>query len=143
MKKRLNFSLLVMVTIIGVTLSQRSFAQEKSTAETQATQKVVNLTPDQAEKLLSTNKQVIVLDVRTPEEFKSSHIHGATNVDFYQDFERNLAKLDKSKPYLVHCAVGGRSAKVRDRMKQLSFKSIYHLEGGIKAWEKAGKKTEK
>jgi len=80
-----------------------------------------------------------VLDVRTPEEYAKGHIDGATNIDFNDDsFKEALAKLDRSKPYLVHCAAGGRSAKTRELMKSLGFKNIFHLEGGLNAWQKAG-----
>lgn len=99
-----------------------------------------NIEVPEAEKLLKENKSVVVLDVRTPDEFKGGHIKGAKNVDFNSaDFQKKLRSLDKKQPYLVHCASGGRSSKAREVMKGLGFESIYHLEGGMKAWEKAGK----
>jgi rhodanese-related sulfurtransferase len=105
---------------------------------------VKNVDANEAEMLLKENKKVVVLDIRTPKEFSAGHIAGATNINFYDaDFEKKLGALDKSQSYLVHCAVGGRSAKARELMKTLQFKSIYHLEGGIKAWEKAGKPVER
>lgn len=105
---------------------------------------VRNVDAHQAAKLLQENKKIIVLDVRTPEEFAAGHIAGATNLDFHDaGFEKHLAALDKKKAYLVHCAAGGRSAKSRDLMKKLQFESIYHLDGGLKAWEKAGKPVER
>ncbi|MBI3853996.1 MAG: rhodanese-like domain-containing protein [Verrucomicrobia bacterium] len=105
---------------------------------------VKNLDANEAEKLLKENKKVVVLDVRTPKEFSAGHIAGATNINFFDtDFAKKLAALDKSQPYLVHCAVGGRSAKARELMKTQQFRTIYHLEGGIKAWEKAGKPVER
>lgn len=104
----------------------------------------LNVNPDQAEQILRKQTNVVILDVRTAKEFSAGHITGATNLDFYgQDFEKKLLELNKDKSYLVHCASGGRSAKVRDKMTNLNFQSIYHLEGGMKAWEKAGKKVEK
>ena len=105
---------------------------------------VKNIDANEAEKLLQENKKVVVLDVRTPKEFAAGHIAGATNLNFNDaDFEKKLMALDKARPYLVHCAVGGRSAKARELMKTQQFKSIYHLEGGLKAWEKAGKPVER
>jgi rhodanese-related sulfurtransferase len=84
-------------------------------------------------------KKVVVLDVRTPKEFAEGHIAGATNVNFQAaDFAKKLESLDRSKSYLVHCAAGGRSAKTREQMKKLNFKSVYHLTDGFKGWEKAG-----
>ena len=71
-----------------------------------------NVSVDDAAKLLQSDKNVVVLDVRTAEEFQAGHIPGAKNLDFFgNDFAQQVAALDKSKTYLVHCAAGGRSAK--------------------------------
>lgn len=81
--------------------------------------------------------QVVVLDVRTAEEFKAGHIAGAVNVDFMDDkFAGEAGKLDKDKTYVVHCQGGGRSGRSLDTLKKLGFKSIVHLDGGMNGWEK-------
>ncbi|MDB6065948.1 MAG: Rhodanese-related sulfurtransferase [Pedosphaera sp.] len=96
-----------------------------------------------ADKLIA-EKKVVVLDVRTPAEFAHGHIAGATNLDFRDaEFKAKVAKLDKNQPYLVNCAAGGRSAKACEAMGQLDFKVLYDLQGGMSAWEKAGKPVEK
>ncbi|MHA3770357.1 rhodanese-like domain-containing protein [Verrucomicrobiota bacterium sgz303538] len=101
-----------------------------------------NVTPDEAEKLLKSQKDVVVLDVRTPDEFEAGHIAGAKNVDFQSDdFAQKIAQLDKNKTYLVHCAAGGRSTRALKQLKD--FKSVYHMNGGISAWKEAGKPLEK
>ena len=105
---------------------------------------VKNVKTEEASKLLQENKKVVVLDVRTPEEFADGHIAGAKNVDFLApDFAKSLDSLDKSQTYLVHCAGGGRSSKARDLMAGHHFLTIYHLEGGFNAWKEAGKPIEK
>ncbi len=103
-----------------------------------------NVTPDEAEKLLKEKKGLVVLDVRTAEEFKSGHLPGAKNLDFHaDDFAKQLAALDKSKEYLVHCAAGGRSARTCKLMDEDKFAGVYHMNGGYTAWQKAGKPIEK
>jgi len=93
---------------------------------------------------LRSDKKNIVLDVRTSKEFESGHIPGAINIDWNgPDFEKKVNELDKGKTYLLHCAAGGRSAKASDKLTKLNFKSVYNLEGGFRAWEKAGKPVEK
>lgn len=88
--------------------------------------------------------KIVVLDIRTPEEFKDGHIAGAVNVDFKEkDFAAKVAKLDKSKTYIVHCQSGGRSTKSLEVFKKLEFKSIVHLDNGFGSWEKAGLPVEK
>lgn len=109
-----------------------------------ATQGVKNVGVEEFDKLRADKKNV-VLDVRTANEFASGHIAGAVNIDWNgPDFEKQVVALDKSKTYLVHCAAGGRSAKACTLMNgKLKFPSCYNLEGGMKAWEKAGKPVEK
>ena len=90
---------------------------------------------------LRKNPQVVVLDVRTAEEFAEGHMPGAINLDIRGGkFAETLAGLDKSKTYLVHCAVGGRSAKACGQMDGLKFEKVVNLSGGITAWEAAGNK---
>jgi len=97
----------------------------------------------QAQQLIK-DKKLTVLDIRTPSEFNAGRIAGATNIDFMAgDFEERIKGLDKTKDYLVHCAVGGRSSRSLATFKRQRFQSIYHLDGGIKAWEKAGLPLEK
>jgi phage shock protein E len=102
---------------------------------------VKNIEVDEAAELLQGNEEVVVLDVRTPQEYSAGHIAGAKNLDFNdrKNFQEQLAQLDKDRTYLIHCAVGGRSAQTREMMKEIDFQIIYHLEGGFRAWEKAGK----
>jgi phage shock protein E len=99
--------------------------------------------PAEASELIA-SKKVVVLDVRSPAEYAHGHIAGSTNLDFHgRDFRSKLEKLDKNQPYLVHCAVGMRSAQACKVMNQLDFKTLYDLKGGLTAWEKAGQPVEK
>lgn len=98
---------------------------------------------DEAAKLVEAGK-VTVIDVRTPDEFKGGHIKGAKNIDISSEtFERDLAALDKSKSYLVHCQSGGRSTRSLKTFEKLGFKDIYHLDEGFGGWEETGKPVEK
>jgi rhodanese-related sulfurtransferase len=93
---------------------------------------------------LRSDKKNIVLDVRTTKEFAAGHIKDAVNIDWNSpEFARKAGQLDRSKTYLVHCAGGVRSAKACDKLLQLNFKDLVNLEGGLNAWEKAGKPVEK
>lgn len=89
-------------------------------------------------------KAITVLDVRTPEEFAGGHLKGAKNLDFNESgFQKQLAGLDRSKTYLVHCAAGGRSTRSLKVFEKLGFKSVIHLDGGYDGWKKAGLPVEK
>lgn len=99
--------------------------------------------PAKAEALIK-EKKVVVLDVRTAAEYGDGHLADAKNIDFNgPDFEKQVAALDRNKNYLVHCASGGRSTRSLEIFKKLQFRSIVHLDGGFKAWQKEGKPVQK
>lgn len=83
---------------------------------------------------------LIVLDVRTPGEFKSGHIKGAVNMDALEaDFLKKAAQLPSGVPLLIYCRSGNRSDFIIERMEQSGLKhEIYHLERGINDWKAAG-----
>ncbi|MFP9099779.1 rhodanese-like domain-containing protein [Flavobacterium sp. RHBU_24] len=81
-----------------------------------------------------------VIDVRTPKEFTSGHIESAKNLHIYdQDFGARLDSLDKNETVYVYCKAGGRSAEAVETLEQKGFKHIVELEGGLDAWNGAGK----
>ena len=105
---------------------------------------VKNVTLDEAEKLLKEQKGIVVLDVRTAEEFKAGHLAGARNIDIMaDDFAQQIAALEKGKTYLIHCAAGGRSGRACKVPEVLQLGTVYHMNEGFKAWEKAGKPVER
>jgi len=129
------------ITFLGILLSISPGAYADGSDPAPGAVKHVN--PNQAQKLIA-DKKVIVLDIRTPSEFKNAHIAGATNIDFLaRDFEQRISLLDTNKSYLVHCASGGRSTHSLPVLKKHQFELLYHLDGGIKAWEKEGLPVEK
>ncbi len=92
---------------------------------------------------MAADKQNVILDVRTPAEFKEGHLAGAVNLDVNAgDFQEKAALLDKDKTYLVHCASGVRSVKACDKLTRLEFPKLYNLAGGFRAWAQAGKPVE-
>lgn len=82
---------------------------------------------------------LVVLDVRTPEEFAQGHLDGAVMIDFYRDdFSDRLAELDRDVPYLLYCRSGNRSGQTLAIMEQLGFRDVADVDGGITAWQGAG-----
>jgi len=99
------------------------------------------ITPDQ---LVSMKNDIVLIDVRTPEEYAAGHLENAVNINLYDDdFKSQLEAIDKSKAVAVYCKVGGRSAKAADIIKEIGFTEVYDLEGGILNWEEKGMKTVK
>ena len=67
-------------------------------------------------------EDVQLVDVRTPQEHEQEHIVNSQNIDFTSPtFEEDIAKLDKSKPVILYCKGGGRSAKCAKKLKMVHF----------------------
>ena len=82
------------------------------------------------------DKEVQLVDVRTAREVVAGKIEGAVNIDYYgQNFKEEIAKLDKGKTIAVYCRSGGRSGSAMSILKDLGFKNIYNLSGGMIGWQ--------
>lgn len=108
---------------------------------------IIHVDAKAAAKLLAEKdekKRPTIIDIRTLNEYDAGHLKGAKQIDFLgPDFGVEISKLDPKKPYLVHCRSGGRSGESLALWKKLGFKKVYHLDGGILAWEKAKLPVEK
>lgn len=91
-----------------------------------------NVSVDEAKQLLDENK-VVVLDVRTPEEFQEGHIPNATLLPL-QELENRLDELDKDESYLIVCRSGNRSAQASEILSNHGFANIYNMTGGMGSW---------
>lgn len=82
---------------------------------------------------------VVVLDVRTRDEFNQGHITGAINIDVETDtFENEVSKLDKNATYAVYCRSGRRSLLAVDAMAGFGFTTMFNLKNGIIEWQAQG-----
>jgi rhodanese-related sulfurtransferase len=102
------------------------------------------LTADEFEKEITTQKNIQILDVRTPGEFFGGHIKNALQANWNDktEFDRRIAFVDKNKPVYVYCLAGGRSAAAADKMRKTGYKNVYELSGGTNAWRAANKPLE-
>lgn len=80
-----------------------------------------------------------LVDVRTPNEYKYGHIKGAKLINWYDNsFASKVAKLDKNKPVYLYCKGGVRSYRAASKLKQMGFKKVYDLQGGMDSWIRSG-----
>lgn len=88
------------------------------------------------EKLMK-KKNTYVVDVRTPEEYKSGFISNAVNYNVMDSvaFINTITSLDKNKKYLLYCKSGRRSGKALVMMKNMGFNKVHHLKEGVTEWK--------
>ncbi|MFN7924076.1 MAG: molybdopterin-synthase adenylyltransferase MoeB [Bryobacteraceae bacterium] len=75
----------------------------------------------------------VLVDVREPHEFQICRIPGSTLIPL-GELPRRTGELDPEADIVVHCKMGGRSAKACDFLRQAGFKRVTNVKGGILAW---------
>ena len=128
--RRLLFFVLCM--LIWGCEAQKSQAGDKTAV-------LIDIDSNKAQELINENN-VIIIDVRTPQEYNIGHINNAKNINISdKSFQSRIENLDKNANYLVYCRTGNRSRHAVNMMEKMDFKTIYHLEHGITEWIREGK----
>ncbi|GAK55132.1 rhodanese domain protein [Candidatus Vecturithrix granuli] len=138
-KRRYLFFFVLVVIGMGAIQVWQSAASNKDTSSSPpAEARFINLTPQEAHALIQEHNEdenFVILDVRTPAEFRSGKLGDAVNLDYYApNFRAEMAKLAKNKTYLIYCRTSNRSSQTLRLMQELNFHQVYHLTGGIVGW---------
>jgi rhodanese-related sulfurtransferase len=92
--------------------------------------------PAQTMDLIKQKKDLLIVDVRSPEELREGKIENSTLIPFMDIMKGNYT-IPQDRPLLLICAVGGRSYAAMQILAHKGYKEIYNLQGGIAAWKQA------
>jgi len=128
-KTRFKIFLLFSLLLYFVSCTARVSQNQTST--------YIDITPIEAREKIQKAKNVLLLDVRTKEEFSEEHIKNALNIPV-QELEKRLDELKKYKNFeiIVYCRSGARSRRASEILVKNGFKFVYNLSGGIIEWKK-------
>jgi rhodanese-related sulfurtransferase len=76
----------------------------------------------------------VILDTRSKQEFEVSHLPGARFVDYDRFNASVVSQLNKEDEIVVYCTVGYRSERIGEKLRELGFKKVTNLYGGIIQW---------
>lgn len=93
---------------------------------------IADMTPEELKQRLDAGDDLFVLDVRDPHEYQICNLGG--HLIPLNDLPKRIGELDASREIVVHCKLGGRSAKAVEFLKQAGFTNVHNLAGGINAW---------
>lgn len=98
----------------------------------------------QKELLELASDDIVIVDVRTPEEYQQGHVPNAINVPLSEIVD-NPAVLgsSKDKSIVLYCRSGYRAGKAADALQKEGFENLRHLEGDMLGWLKTGLAVEK
>lgn len=128
-----KFGSMAMGALLGLMLSG-------NLAHAQTAPKLKNV-DNEAFKEEMKQKEVVIIDMRTPGEVRAGMIPGAINIDVYDpQFKEKIKELDKGKKYLIYCRSGARSSSGGNQMIQLGFTDVVNLKRGMMGWDGPVKK---
>lgn len=106
---------------------------------------ITNVNASEFKDLLDNSTDLLLVDVRTPQEYTAGHIAGAVNIDWknQETFATKIAEISKDKTVLIYCHSGHRSGLAGKYLKEKGYTKIYNLETGIMGWKKAAFPVEK
>ena len=96
------------------------------------------VSPSSAIRLMNADEDALIMDIRTPADYKGGHIKGAKNTPLseFASTIKNYADY-KDKSVLIYCNSGTTTTRAIKLLKKAGFEKISNLEGGIAAWKEA------
>ena len=142
MKKGLLMVLLVVITIIAVSSFSIISCKAQQVDEEEMMDEYMDLTPEEAKKLIDENPDLIIIDVSP--KYDDGHLPGAINYYIGDgSLDDAIPTLDPEAKYLVYCHVDAASIPGAQKLVDAGFKNVYRLEGNYAAWVDAGYEVEK
>src|SRR5687767_4997549 len=108
----------------------------------EAQSRIKEVTASELRELRAHGNEVVILDVREPNEWNLGHVPGATLLP-RGVIEQNVeARVPRDKTVVLYCGGGGRSALAADTMQQMGYAKVLSLAGGFRAWAESGGEIE-
>jgi len=106
---------------------------ETEPAAVTSTQNNLEISAVELKQRLDRGDKLRIIDVREPNEYQINRIPGSELIPL-GDVPRRYAELDPEEEVVVHCKMGGRSAKAADFLRSVGFKHVLNLKGGVLDW---------
>ncbi len=103
---------------------------------------VPTISPDDLKERRRSGPAPLVLDVRTPEEFRLGHIPGAVNIP-HTELASRIGEVQRSYAGVLYCMLGPRARLGEKTLLDAGVENVLHLDGGLHAWQQAGFPVEK
>jgi adenylyltransferase/sulfurtransferase len=91
------------------------------------------ITPVELKRRIDTGEKLQIVDVREPNEFQINRIPGTTLIPL-GELPQRYRELDLDREIILHCKMGGRSAKAQDFLRTVGVTNTKNLRGGVLAW---------
>jgi len=134
-----RFYLLILFAILfSLDMARCQTKDYKEKLESLYNHTVPLISSNELKKKLEKGEPVIMLDIRSREEFNVSHLENASFID-YDQFEKNdVQDIPKDAEIVLYCSVGYRSEKIGEELQEMGYSNVKNLYGGLFQWKNEG-----
>lgn len=87
---------------------------------------------ENAKTILKNDNQAMLIDVRSPQEYREGHLEKSINIPLYDLEEKYKQFIDKKEDTIIlYCQTGKRSRKALEILREKGFENLYQIEGGL------------
>ena len=97
-----------------------------------------DISVEQARSLIESKPNLVIVDVRTPEEYATGHIERAVNLCSECNAQLLLDNLNPEDEILLYCRTARRSSNAMRILNENGYEKVYNMLGGIVTWKDAG-----
>ncbi|MBM7614760.1 rhodanese-like domain-containing protein [Alkaliphilus hydrothermalis] len=123
----------VIALIIGLIILGQLSEERPVSSNSQLKYNYQKLLPEEANIFIQNNPQIVILDVRSQQDYNQGHISNAQFVP-YKDLKAQMATLSPDDTYLIYCDNGKESLKASKLMAESGFPRVFALIGGYQKW---------
>ena len=142
MKKNIIIAIVIIAVLICIGFliyktnnKNKTTKSNSTTTSTAKTNEIRHVSMDDIVKIMNENKNYVIVDGRTPDEYKEGHIPNAINIPNETINETVYNKLkDKNQLILIYCRSGSRSRQAAYKMQKLGYTNLVDF-GGIINWK--------
>jgi rhodanese-related sulfurtransferase len=117
-------------------MSQTQQAKTWQDFVTDAKSRIREVSQDELRRWIDEHKEMVILDVREPNDHAHSRIENSTNIPRgVLELEVEDTIPDRNRTVVTYCGGGGRSALAADVLQQMGYRDVYSLQGGYKQWK--------
>lgn len=132
------FSLFFLFILFSLQMASCQTKEYKEKLESLYNNTVPLIDTEDLVEIMQSDTPLVLLDIRSVEEYAVSHIQRAKYIDYDHFSEEMVKDLPREAPVIVYCSVGYRSEKIGEKLQKMGFQNVRNLYGGIFQWKNDG-----
>jgi len=130
--------LFIVLTLVSIDMAKCQTKDYKEKLESLYSHTVPMISSQKLSEEMESNSPIILLDIRSEEEYHVSHLKDAKLIDYDHFKKKDVKEISLNSQIIVYCSVGYRSEKIGEKLLKMGYTDVENLYGGIFQWKNEG-----